>query len=49
MLGAGGIVIGIVDRRARNVRPLESLTWTHGIIYGLAQSLALIPGVSRRR
>ena len=32
---------------ARNVRPLESLTWRHGVIFGLAQSLALIPGVSR--
>jgi undecaprenyl-diphosphatase len=47
MLGGFGIVIGIVDRLARNVRPLESLTWNHGIVYGLAQSLALIPGVSR--
>jgi undecaprenyl-diphosphatase len=26
---------------------LESLTWGHGILFGLAQSLALIPGVSR--
>jgi undecaprenyl-diphosphatase len=47
MLGGFGIVIGIVDRLARNIRPLESLTWLHGILYGLAQSLALIPGVSR--
>lgn len=47
MLGGFGIVIGIIDRLARNVRPLESLTWSHGIIYGLAQCLALIPGVSR--
>ena len=28
-------------------RPLDSLTWKHGILFGLAQSLALIPGVSR--
>ena len=47
MLGGFGIVIGVVDRLARNVRPLETLTWGHGIIFGLAQSLALIPGVSR--
>jgi undecaprenyl-diphosphatase len=47
MLGGFGIVIGIADRLARNVRPLESLTWGHGVIFGLAQCLALIPGVSR--
>ena len=42
-----GLIIGAVDRVARNVRPLENLTWGHGIIFGFAQSLALIPGVSR--
>jgi undecaprenyl-diphosphatase len=41
------VVIAIADRVARNRRTLEQLTWSHGIIYGLAQSLALIPGVSR--
>lgn len=47
MLAGFGLVIGVADRLAKNVRPFESLTWKHGIIYGLAQSLALIPGVSR--
>ena len=47
MLAGFGVIIGIADRLARNVRPLESLTWRHGVIFGLAQSLALIPGVSR--
>lgn len=47
MLAGFGIVIGIADHFAKNVRPLESLTWKHGILYGLAQSLALVPGVSR--
>ena len=47
MLAGFGLVIGVADRRALNVRPLEKLTWGHGIIFGLAQSLALIPGVSR--
>ena len=47
MLGGFGVVIGVVDHFARNVRPLESLTWRHGMLFGLAQSLALIPGVSR--
>ena len=47
MLAGFGLIIGVVDRLARNVRPLESLTWGHGILFGLAQCLALIPGVSR--
>jgi undecaprenyl-diphosphatase len=47
MLAGFGVVIGVADRLARNARPLESLTWGHGILYGLAQSLALVPGVSR--
>ncbi len=47
MLAGFGIIIGVVDHFARNERPLESLTWKHGIIFGLCQSLALVPGVSR--
>jgi undecaprenyl-diphosphatase len=47
MLGGFGVVIGLADWFARNARPLESLTWRHGVLFGLAQSLALIPGVSR--
>lgn len=47
MLAGFGIVIGIADRLARNTRTLDHLSWSHGIGYGLAQSLALVPGVSR--
>ena len=47
MLAGFGLVIGVADRFARNARPLTSLTWGHGVIFGLAQSLALVPGVSR--
>lgn len=47
MLAGFGLIIGVVDRLARNVRPLEELTWGHGVWFGLAQSLALVPGVSR--
>lgn len=47
MLGGFGLVIGVVDHFARNARPIETLTWGHGVLFGLAQSLALIPGVSR--
>src|SRR5688500_16796409 len=47
MLAGFGIIIGVIDRLALNARPLESLTWRHGIFLGLVQSLALVPGVSR--
>ncbi|MFP5282510.1 MAG: undecaprenyl-diphosphate phosphatase [Actinomycetes bacterium] len=47
MLAGFGVIIGVADRLARNVRTLDRLTWRHGVLYGLAQSLALIPGVSR--
>ncbi len=35
------------DRTAANVKPLSELSWRDGILYGFAQALALIPGVSR--
>jgi len=47
MLAGFGLIIGVADRLARNVRPLDQLTWGHGIIFGFAQALALVPGVSR--
>lgn len=47
MLAGFGLVIGFVDVRARAERTLDQLTWKHGVLYGLAQSLALVPGVSR--
>ena len=47
MLAGFGIVIGIVDALARTERELDQLTLRHGVLYGLAQSLALVPGVSR--
>lgn len=42
-----GLLLGVADRVGRRVRPLEKLTWKHGLIFGFAQALALIPGVSR--
>ncbi|QIM18393.1 undecaprenyl-diphosphate phosphatase [Leucobacter coleopterorum] len=42
-----GLLLGVADRVGQKVRPLEKLTWKHGLIYGFAQALALIPGVSR--
>ena len=42
-----GIILGIADRFGRSERNLDSLTSKHGLAYGFAQSLALVPGVSR--
>lgn len=42
-----GIILGLADVLARRVKTLEHLNWKDGLIYGFAQALALIPGVSR--
>ena len=51
LIGTTLIVLGLVllaaDRLARHVRTVEQLTFRDGIVVGLAQALALIPGVSR--
>jgi undecaprenyl-diphosphatase len=47
MLIGFGILLGIADWVGRKNLKLENLGYRHGIIFGLAQALALIPGVSR--
>ncbi|GGI48265.1 undecaprenyl-diphosphatase [Agromyces flavus] len=47
MLIVFGIVLGLADWAGAKRRKLEDLTYPHGLYFGLAQSLALIPGVSR--
>ncbi len=42
-----GILLGIADRVGRKRKELEQLTTRDGVIFGFAQALALIPGVSR--
>jgi undecaprenyl-diphosphatase len=42
-----GILLGVVDFMMQRGRTLDHLTVPHGIGYGFAQALALIPGVSR--
>lgn len=42
-----GIILGIADKYGKNERQLHQLTPMHGVLYGFAQSLALVPGVSR--
>ncbi|MGV3150412.1 undecaprenyl-diphosphate phosphatase [Rothia sp. 11273D007AR] len=47
MLIVFAIFLGIADRIGREQRELKDLTIKHGILYGFAQALALVPGVSR--
>jgi undecaprenyl-diphosphatase len=41
------LVLGWADRRGRHERKIEQLSTRDGVLIGLAQSLALVPGVSR--
>ncbi|WP_028709319.1 undecaprenyl-diphosphate phosphatase [Propionicicella superfundia] len=47
MLAVFAVILAVADWHARNERTLDHLTWPHGILFGLFQALALIPGVSR--
>jgi undecaprenyl-diphosphatase len=47
MLVVFGIILGLADWAGAKRRKLDQLTVPHGIVFGFAQSLALIPGVSR--
>ena len=42
-----GVVLGIADKYGKSDRSLKQLNSQHGLLYGAAQALALIPGVSR--
>ncbi|MFN5343218.1 MAG: undecaprenyl-diphosphate phosphatase [Roseiflexaceae bacterium] len=47
VLAVMGVVIAVVDIRSRAQRSLAQLTYRDAVWIGIAQSLALIPGVSR--
>lgn len=42
-----GILLGLADYFGREDRSYEDLTWRDGLLVGMAQALALIPGTSR--
>lgn len=42
-----GVILGVADRVGAKDRALESLTLPHALVLGLAQALAVVPGVSR--
>ncbi|MDR6987259.1 undecaprenyl-diphosphatase [Paenarthrobacter nitroguajacolicus] len=47
MLIVFGMILAVADAIGRQERDLTQLTYKHGILYGFAQAMALIPGVSR--
>ena len=42
-----GILLGIADWIGKEVKQFEDMTWRDGLIVGIAQALAIIPGTSR--
>ncbi|MEO6531075.1 MAG: undecaprenyl-diphosphate phosphatase [Specibacter sp.] len=42
-----GLILAVADATASQERELKDISVKHGVIYGFAQALALIPGVSR--
>jgi undecaprenyl-diphosphatase len=42
-----GVVLGLADRLGKRVKSIEQVTYRDGLLIGVAQMLALVPGVSR--
>ena len=42
-----GILLWAIDRWASHDRPLDTMRWRDALLFGLAQVVALVPGVSR--
>jgi undecaprenyl-diphosphatase len=42
-----GLILGFADKVGKSERTPDQLNSKHGILYGAAQALALVPGVSR--
>jgi undecaprenyl-diphosphatase len=47
MLIGFGLLLGLSDLVGKKTREIGNLTYRHGILFGLGQALALVPGVSR--
>ncbi len=44
---AYGLLLGLADMVGKEVKSFEDMSWRDGLIVGLAQALAIIPGTSR--
>lgn len=42
-----GVLLGLADRFGRETKTFEDMTWRDGLLVGIAQAFAIIPGTSR--
>jgi undecaprenyl-diphosphatase len=42
-----GLILGFADKYGKSDKTLQQLNTKHGLLYGVAQAMALVPGVSR--
>jgi undecaprenyl-diphosphatase len=42
-----GLILGVADLVGKKTKPISELSYKHGVLFGLGQAMALIPGVSR--
>ncbi len=42
-----GLLLGLADWLGKEIKAFEEMTWRDGLLVGLAQALAIIPGTSR--
>ena len=47
MLIAVGLLMGWADRAGKRTKQIGNVSWTDGLVIGLAQALAIVPGTSR--
>lgn len=47
MLIVFALVLAFADFKGAKTHSIDKLTWRHAVVFGLAQAMALIPGVSR--
>jgi undecaprenyl-diphosphatase len=42
-----GLILGVADLVGKKTKSISELSYKHGVLFGLGQAMALIPGVSR--
>ena len=47
MLIGFGLLLGIADLLGKRQKTIKDLSFSHGVLFGVGQALALVPGVSR--
>ena len=47
MLALFAVLLGWADKTSRRTKTLDQMSWRDAAVYGFAQALALIPGISR--